>query len=145
MPLDVSAGDTITVAITQQSSGVWLIVIRDSANEQSWQNTISYKSSRSSAEWIEEAPAEDQHTIVPLDRFGAITFTAGSTVENGQTCTVAQAGGQPITMANSLGQALAQPSALGADSASFTVTRTNVSAPRPAPGIGNFPFSERLP
>jgi lipoprotein-anchoring transpeptidase ErfK/SrfK len=139
VPLTVSPGDTMSVSIAQQPNGTWQIVIRDTTSGQSWQNNLTYQSSLSSAEWIEESPSVGRRTMLPLDNFGTVTFTGATTVENGQQRTTAQAGGQPIIMTNTAGQALAQPSALGANGVGFTVTRTSVTAPRVAPGSGYVP------
>jgi hypothetical protein len=144
VPLDVAAGDSVSVSITQQSDGTWEIQIHDSTSGQSFQKKLTYRSSRSSAEWIEESPSVGGRTLIPLDNFGTVTFTNATAVENGKQSTIAQAGGQPINMYSSpgqgrrgrfgqpggqAGQPLAQPSALGADGSSFSVTRTNVPAP----------------
>ncbi len=145
VPLTVNAGDKVTVSITQQSDGTWQILIRDATNQQSWQKNVTYQSSLSSAEWIEEAPSAGRRTVLPLDSFGAVTFTAGTTVVNGQTRTIAQAGGQPITMGNGAGQALAQTSTLATNGDSFTVTRTDVTAPILTPGRRNFSGTQNVP
>lgn len=144
VPLTIAAGDTVNVSITRQPDGTWQIRIRDATNSQSWEKTVTYQSSMSSAEWIEEAPSTGRLRLLPLDEFGSITFANGTTVENGQTRTIGQAGGQPITMGFGVGQVLAQPSALGSDGEGFTVTRTNVTAPSLAPGRRNFPTSPNL-
>ncbi|HEY3341375.1 MAG TPA: G1 family glutamic endopeptidase, partial [Anaerolineae bacterium] len=117
---------------TQQSSGTWLVVILNTTTGDSFRKTITYKSSLSSAEWVEEAPSAGRQSTVPLDTFGAVSFASATTVENGQQRTIAQAGGLPVTMYNPAAQALAQPSVLGSDGASFTVTRTDAPASRPA-------------
>lgn len=122
--LPVNAGDSVTVSINQQSSGQWLVSLKDNTSGQSYQRTIAYNSSESSAEWIEEAPSNGRG-LLPLDNFGTIPFTAASTIKNGQTVNIAAAGGQPVTMINEAGQAVATTSALGSDGGSFTVTRTN--------------------
>jgi hypothetical protein len=137
VPLVVSAGDTVNVAITQQSGETWQIRIRDTTTGQSYQKRVTYASSRSSAEWIEEAPAVGRRTLLPLDNFGTINFTNATTVEDGQQHNIAQAGGQAITLASRTGEPAAQPSVLGDDGASFSVTRTNAAAPRIVPGAGN--------
>jgi hypothetical protein len=137
VPLVVRAGDTVSVAITLQSSDTWQILIRDTTTGQSYQKRVTYASSRSSAEWIEEAPAVGRRALLPLDNFGTITFTNATTVEDGQQHSIAQAGGQAVTMSSRTGQPAAQPSALGDDGASFSVTRTNAAAPQRAPGAGN--------
>ena len=123
VPVTVNAGDSITVSITAQSSNVWSISILDSTSGGTYTGTVSYTSSESSVEWIEEAPTSGR-TVVKLDQFGTIQFTNGSAVENGQTVTIAQAGATPVTMTNSAGVQLALPSGLGAGGSSFSVTRT---------------------
>jgi hypothetical protein len=133
VPLTINAGDQISVSIAQQKRGTWQISINDATNGQSWSKSVTYRSSLSSAEWIEEAGATGRFTILPLDSFGSVTFTSGTTIENGQTRTIAQAGAQPIAMSNEAGQALAQASKLDASGTGFSVTRTSVAAPSVAP------------
>src|SRR6478736_6694465 len=108
-------------------------MIRETTSKQSFQKKLTYRSSLSSAEWIEESPTVGRRTLLPLDDFGTVTFTNATTLESGKQRTIAQVGGQPITMYSSTvqgrrgrfgqpgvrsgqaGQSLAQPSALGAD------------------------------
>ena len=122
IPLTVNAGDTIHVTIEQQRDGTWLITVRDSTNSQVYQQPLTYQSSRSSAEWIEEAPASTRG-ILPLDNFGVVQFTDATAVRNGQQVTAAAAKALPVTMNGSNGQPLARPSGLAADGSSFSVTR----------------------
>jgi len=137
VPLTVGADDAISVSISQQPDENWHIRIRNATTGQSYEKTLTYQSSASSAEWIEESPAVGQRMLLPLDNFGTITFTNAGTVEDGQQRNIAQANGQPITMFSRAGQALAQPSKLGDDGSSFSVTRTNTTAPRVVPGSGD--------
>jgi hypothetical protein len=120
--LTVNAGDAITVSITQASTGVWNIAIQDGTSGAGYTGSINYSSSLSSAEWIEEAPTSGNRVVL-LDQFGTVNFTTLSAVENQQTVTPVAAGATSVTMVNSSGVKLATPSALGADGASFTVTR----------------------
>jgi hypothetical protein len=122
--LDVAPGDSITVTITEQSSGVWLISMLNNTTQGSYQRTVSYTSSRSSAEWIQEAPSSGRG-IVPLDDFGTVRFTGGSAVRDGKTQSLSALGATPVAMINRSGQAIAQPSTLGTDGSSFAVTRTD--------------------
>lgn len=133
MPLAVSPGDTVSVTITQQPDERWQIRIENTTTGQSYAKIVTYQSSRSSAEWIEEAPAVGRRTLLPLDNFGTITFTGATAIADGQQRTITQASGQAITMSNATGQALAQPSALGSDGTSFSVRRTDVTVPQIAP------------
>lgn len=137
VPLTVGANDAINVSISQQPDEKWHIRIRNATTDQSYDKTVTYQSSRSSAEWIEEAPAVGRRTLLPLDNFGTIQFTNAGAVEDGQQRSIVQANGQPITMFSRDGQALAQPSKIGDDGSSFSVTRTNTPAPRVVPGSGS--------
>jgi len=131
--LAVAAGDSITVSITEQASGQWLITMVNNTTKATYQRTVRYSSSRSSAEWVQEAPSAGRG-IIPLDDFGTVRFTAGSAVRDGKTQGLGALGATAVAMINRAGQAIAQPSTLGADGSSFTVTRT--SAPGTVQGGG---------
>ena len=125
--LTVSAGDTITASIKEVAAGEWSISIEDVTNGDSYTNTVAYNSSESSAEWVEEAPS-DGNAIIPLDEFGSVAFTGGSTTENGNTVSIAGSSAQALTMDNEEGQALATTSALDSSGDGFVVTRTDASS-----------------
>ena len=124
--LTVSPGDSVTVSITQQQAGQWLISLKNNTTGQSYQTTVQYRSSLSSAEWINEAPSSGRR-IVPLNDFGTVQFTAGSAVKDGKTVTIAGAGAQPIAMMDAQGNTVATPSALTGDGAGFSVSQTAAS------------------
>ena len=132
-PLQVTSGDTVTVTITEQSSGLWLIVMENNTTSAAYEKTLRYASSRSSAEWVQEAPSTSRG-IVPLSDFGSVRFIAGSAVRDGRTLGLSALGATPVAMVNRAGQAIALPSTLGADGSSFVVTRT--SAPGSVQGGG---------
>ncbi|SRR5579884_556673 len=141
VPLAVHPGDSVTVSITEAGTDTWQIAFTNNTTGQTYQQTEHYASSRSSAEWVEEAPSS-RRGVAPLDDFGTVQFSNGSAVKDGQTVTIAGAGARPITMATVGDQPLAIPSALGSDGASFSVTRTAVPA-----GLerGGSPFPGRFP
>ena len=134
-PLQVTAGDSVTVTITEQTNGVWLIVMVNNTTSDSYEKTLRYDSSRSSAEWVQEAPSTSRG-IVPLSDFGTVRFIAGSAVRDGVSLGLSDLGAQPVAMINRAGQTIALPSTLGADGSSFVVTRT--SAPGSVQGGGRF-------
>jgi len=121
VPLPISAGDSISISIEQSANGQWQIAFGNNTTGKTYQLTVQYKSSQSSAEWVVEAPSARRGRLLPLDTFGTITFSQASAVKDGQTVTVAQAGGRAITMISAAGQALASPSGLGDDGGSFSV------------------------
>ena len=123
VPLTIAAGDTVTVTLTQQSGATWAISIDDQSSAQTYRTTVSYASTLSSAEWIEEAPSAGRG-IVPLSQFGTLRFVAGSTLLDGKTVSLLDAAATAITMVDRFGQVLATPSPLAADGSSFTIART---------------------
>jgi hypothetical protein len=135
VPLTVSPGDSVTVAIDQlpQAADQWQISFKNNTTGQTFQVTEHYTSSLSSAEWIEEAPSGMRGRQFPLDDFGTVTFTDTSAVKDGKTVNVSQSGAQGITMATR-GQTLAQPSAIDASGAGFSVARTNATSTSAAQG-----------
>jgi hypothetical protein len=121
--LAVKAGDTVTVSLAQQTAGVWSVTIRNATSGEAYNGTVTYASSASSAEWIEEAPTA-RNGVVLLDRFGTVQFTNASTIKDGKTVTPGVAGAIAVTMVNNkTGVTLAMPSILSPDGASFTVKR----------------------
>ncbi|VVB88737.1 Peptidase A4 family protein [uncultured archaeon] len=141
VPISVSVnpGDSITASITQQQNNQWSILLRDNTNGQSFQKTVTYSSSLSSAEWIEEMLSAGRgRGFIPLDNFGIVQFSNASTIKNGNTINIAPAGAEKMTMANGW-QDLATPSAIGSDGSTFAVTRTNVTS---TPSIRH-PFGRR--
>jgi hypothetical protein len=124
IPLTINPGDSITASLTQQSANIWTISLHDISTGKNYQTNVTYASSLSSAEWIEEMPFLGR-SFMPLDNFGSVQFSDLSTVKDGSTLTPSRADAQSVVMINGSGQALAQPSALGSDGAGFTVTRTD--------------------
>ena len=122
----VHPGDSITASITEISGGEWKIIFNDNTDGSSYTDTVSYTSSESSAEWIEEDPS-DGSAEVPLDSFGTVSFTNGSTIQNGTTVNLSGSNAYAVTMVNAEDQVLATASSLGSTGASFTVTRGSAS------------------
>jgi hypothetical protein len=121
--ITVAVGDTMSASLTQISAGQWTIHIVDTTNGESYTSTVTYASSNSSAEWIEEDPSFSSRRLIPFDNFGTASFTGGSTVASGSTVNIAGSNAQPITMVNQADQPIATPSAIGSSGASFSVTQ----------------------
>jgi len=127
VPLSVTAGDSVTVTITQQSGNDWVVAMKNNTTGGTYNVTVQYSSSNSSAEWVQEAPSVGRG-LVSLDQFGTVLFRAASAVGDGKTMTLAGLGAKAITMINGQGQAIAQPSTIGSDGSSFTVARTDATS-----------------
>jgi peptidase A4-like protein len=126
VPLPINTGDSVSVSLQQQTGGDWLVAFVNNTSGKSYQETIQYASSRSSAEWVVEAPSGRRGRLVPLDAFRSVSFSRASTVKDGQIMSIQQAGGHPITMIGQRRQALARPSTLEEDGASFEVRQSQL-------------------
>jgi hypothetical protein len=115
----VSPGDAVTVNISQNSATLWTISVVD-AGHWTWSSQVTYASSNSSAEWIQEAPSIEGLQSLLADT-GTTTFGPTSTyVAGGKTYTIAQ--GNPTLIYLSPGLVNeATPSALAADGEPFAV------------------------
>lgn len=121
--LSVNPGDSVTVSITQKVGLDWLISMKNNTTGGAYSTTVQYRSSNSSAEWVQEAPSVNRGTL-PLDDFGTLTFKGASAVRDGNTLALNALGAQGITMINGARQALAVPSVIASDGTSFSVKRT---------------------
>lgn len=119
--ISVTGGDTISASITETSPGQWTVSLSDTTNGQSFTTSVSYASSYSSAEWIEEDPSFASGSLVPFDNFGSVPFSQTFATANGVSQNIASGTAGSITLVNRRGAAIATPSALGADGASFSV------------------------
>jgi hypothetical protein len=120
--MTVSLGDSMTASINETSNGQWALSIVDNTDKASYTTNLSYTSSLSSAEWIEEDPSYSFRRQIPFDNFHGAAFTGGSTMDNNASLTIVAASAQPVTMVNSDDQTIAEPSALGSDGMSFSVS-----------------------
>ena len=122
VPLTVLPGHTVTVSVDSQGGDSWLFSFENVTTGQVLSRAVEYSSSFSSAEWIEEAPFA-RRRVLPISQFGTLAFSSASAVKNGQSLSVADLAAQSISLVDSGGRTLAVPSPLGADGASFTVSR----------------------
>lgn len=125
----VTPGNHISVAIKEVSGGTWSIAMTNRGHW-SWSKTVSFNSSRSSAEWILEAPTILLFRIPVqsvLSSVGTVHFGPTSKyTTGGSSHTIRQ--GHPIKIILS-GEA--EPSALGANGQSFNDCAYQSSCPRP--------------
>jgi hypothetical protein len=116
----IAPGDSMAIIIQQAATNLWTVAFANSTEHWTWNQSFQYQSSKSSAEWITEAPSVEslQMLVAPL-----------STVSFGPTSRYTQAGtshtiahGNPTKIILSPGLFNeATPSALAADGQSFNV------------------------
>ena len=126
----VNPGDSITVDIHNVSGATWSINVSDEGRW-TYSDSLTYASSESSAEWIQEAPTLVAVQTVPAP-VGDVPFGPTSTYTvGGSTKTVAA--GQPTLIDESPGGGVneATTSALAADGQSFDVCVYAQSCPTP--------------
>jgi len=126
----VAPGQHVGVLITQVGSDKWAIAMSDQGHW-TWVRTFTYDSSRSSAEWILEAPTVLvlQTLVAPV---GAVRFGPVSTfaLDGGRAQTLAS--GDPTTIQINPGLLVeATPSSIGSDGQSFNACTYASSCPAP--------------
>ncbi len=118
--LAVSPGDSMSASIAQVAAGQWSLTISDNTTGKSFNKLLSYNSSLSSAEWIEEDPTQSDGTLMPLDNFGKVSFTGGLTTLNGTSLSIADSNASLITMVDKNQAPVATPSTVSGGSFSVT-------------------------
>ncbi|MHB1864673.1 MAG: G1 family glutamic endopeptidase [Candidatus Saccharimonadales bacterium] len=121
--LTVTPGDSISASLSEVSSGQWLIEITDNTDNQTFSTTVSYSSSNSSAEWIEEDPSYTNGQLVPFDNYKTIQFSVCKMTDNGVSVNIDSIGADSVTMVNQQGQNISVPSAISNNG--FSATREN--------------------
>ena len=129
IPVSVNPGDQIAVSITEKSKSHWNVSFSDLTTTKSYTKSITYASKNSSAEWIEEAPS-DEDGVLPIDTFKNVHFANGSVTQSGQKLSIENAHAQAISMVDQSGSLLASPSSLTSSGDGFTVTRTTTKSSR---------------
>ncbi len=141
LSLTIKPNDTISASVTY-SSNVYTLTLTDKTSGKS--STITQKASglsRSSAEWIVEAPSDFFGTL-PLDNFGTVQFSAASAAISGKTGAIdtvtSGAGVEQINMINDQGPVTGDSTSglndSGSTSSSFSVAATVASTtPSPSP------------
>jgi hypothetical protein len=117
----VSPGDTLTAEVHYTGSAYTLTM--SSSRGWNFSTTQSGSFSRSSAEWIAEAPSSCSITcsVLPLANFGTVNFS-GSTANGATIGSYGSSVWVDITMATSGGTVKAQPSALNGSGDGFSDT-----------------------
>lgn len=119
----INQGDTIHASLSG-NNGVWTITITDVTTNQSFTTTVSYTSSLSSAEWIEEDPSYSGGQLMPLDNFGTVPFSVSYATIGGVSTSLAGAKAEPITLVDGSGHVIAAPSTITSDGLGFSVTHS---------------------
>jgi len=121
--VSVSPGDSITASVTEISSSLWTIYLKDNTDNETFSQNVTYASTNSSAEWIEEEPSYASRQLIPLDNFSTASFTNCLTTAGGNSENLNASSSQPITLVTSSNTAEATPTIIGSDGASFSVAR----------------------
>jgi hypothetical protein len=121
--LSIQPGDKITTTITlvDDDADSWLITVIDETEGKSFQKTVTYDSTRKSAEWIVERPLVNGE-ISTLANFNQATLTDCKTTINGVTGVIKNFTYTPAIMVDTNDTDLVATSRLDSDGASFTVT-----------------------
>jgi len=120
--LSIHPGDRVSVSIMLVNSGAhtWSIIVSDTTTGQKFQNSLTYSSSRLSAEWIVERPTINGG-LSPLTNFGSVTFSNSMAINNATSESINKFSYARITMIDQQNTQLVSISSLSSDGESFTV------------------------
>jgi hypothetical protein len=120
--MTISPGDHMSATLLQLSATQWQISITDTTQDESFSTSVTYTSTNSTAEWIEEDPSFASGHQVPFDRFGSASFSDAAATQAGISENLLGVGAQAIIMQNGAGQAVATPSSVDGSGSGFVVT-----------------------
>lgn len=121
--LTVHPGDVMSAEIHRISGDNWQINLTNTSNGQTFSINVTYSSSLSTAEWIQEDPSYASGGLVPFNHFTPVNFTGAMATSNGINQTAAALGAQAILLVDSHNHPLAVPTLINADGKSFSVYR----------------------
>ena len=121
--MSISAGDSISVDISQTSKNNWKIELVNNTTNKRFSKLVHYVSALASAEWIEEMPSDGNYDLMPLDNFKSVAFSNAYTIDTGKNINIAKSKAMKVFMADKVGNIIAAPTALDLDGASFEVNR----------------------
>jgi hypothetical protein len=124
LPLAVWPGNTVTASISYNGWSRWSVRLRNLSSGRSTARTLHYRSSLSSAEWIEEAPSGTSG-VEPLARCGSVYLRSARLTAGGRTSGLAGRSITRLVLVDTRGASLLLPSALYAWRTAFTVWRTS--------------------
>ena len=140
VPVDVSAGDTISAEVSVDGTDATLTVTDATTNQTFTTTATPAVLDTSSAEWIAEAPSScfGTHCFpLQLANFGTVQFSGSSTTANDHVGTISDASwsATSIELGGKTGSAV--PAALSPDGSGFAVAFTppqaHVQQPPPKP------------
>jgi hypothetical protein len=121
--LQIHPGDRINASIMliDSTANTWSVYIQDTTTGQKFSKSLTYNSSRLSAEWIVERPTVNEG-VSPLANFGTILFTNSRAVHNVTAEAINRFSFARITMYDRQNRQLVSVSSLGSNGESFTVS-----------------------
>lgn len=119
----VKPGDSITASISEAATNQWTITITNVTTGKVFSTSVSYTSSYSTAEWIQEDPSYASGGLVPFDSFGTASFSGSSATYGGSSVNLTAGNAYAIKMVDSANNAVATPSVVSSSGTDFTVTR----------------------
>lgn len=122
--LAVRPGNVVSASITYNGRSRWTVTLRNLSTGRSVSRAMFYRSTLSSAEWIEEAPSTASG-VEPLARCASLYLRSARLTAGGRMSGLAGRSINRLVLVDSRGLTQLLPSALYAWSTAFTVWRTN--------------------
>ncbi|MDB5266239.1 MAG: hypothetical protein JWN89_54 [Parcubacteria group bacterium] len=131
IPMAVHGGDSMTSSLNLIGQDLWRLTIKNNTTGEDYSTTLSYASTLSSAEWIEERPKDVDHFLT-LTNFGRVDFTGSTAVQNGAFVPLRDTNAGAMTMIEG-SRVLARATGFNADGQSFSVYQPENPTPLPIP------------
>ena len=121
--MTLTPGDAVTASVTLQDSAsdTWLVKIRNLSNNQAYQRSFQYSSTKLSAGWIVERPTINR-VQYPLANFGNLTFTDCSAIVEGKTGGITSFPHSIVYLRGRMTNDLVSISNVSADGAAYTIS-----------------------
>ncbi|TMM13013.1 MAG: hypothetical protein E6G01_15470 [Actinobacteria bacterium] len=121
----VSPGDELSADVAYTGSGSFTLTLNDATQRWSYATTqSSTTATRTSAEWVAEAPSSCFRTcsVLPLANFGTASFLGSSATATGASGSISSFTNDRIVMETNGGTVKANPSSLSPDGSAFSDT-----------------------
>ncbi len=120
--LPIHPGNIVSASITYRGGSRWMVTLRNLTTGRAYARILRYRSSFSSAEWIEEAPLRGS-SVLPLASSSALRFRNVHFTVRGRVSTLAGHHLARLLLVDSGGYVELTPSVLSRAGAAFTIWR----------------------
>ena len=125
IPLEVRAGDRISVSINKKTGDTWHIAFVNLTTKKSFTKLVEYESAGTTADWVHEMASLGDSIKLPLDDFPPVTFTDAWTTVDGARLSITESKGSRVYMNDDARTPLVRVNKATKNGSEFTISRTS--------------------